>query len=310
VPLAGFNWLWFDWRGTGTQANIFFAGPLLSVAVTDPSFRGSKFDLGFDAFALAIEGTDTVYRDGVEVPEEDVDVLTPSFDLKIGRSFGSFFKLDFEYELEWAKFSKSDDAVDEFVVPSDHFRHGFTVTGRYNRRGYRLRAFGTHSIRSEWEPWGLPGNPDFDPDFDTFENWGASVGKTWHLPKFVKFGAELEYLDGSRLDRFSKYEFGIFGGVTVHGYQSDKVKAEEVLASHLTYGFDVGQLFRLELVGDAVWATDEATGLDNELLAGAGVVGTVVGPWRTVINLDVGAALAGPDDGFAVFVTVLKLFNR
>ncbi len=310
LPLAGMNWLWFDWRDTGAQANVFFAGALFNVAVTDPSFLDSKFDLGFDVFGIALAGTDTLFRNGVEVPREDVDVLSPSVDLKIGRPFGSFFKLDLEYELEWLKFTRADDTAAEFVLPRDHFNHGFSLTGRYNRRGYRMRLGGSYNIRSEWREWGLPGNVDFDPDADTFTRWGASVGKTWHFPNFLKLGAELEYLNGGRLDRFSKYQFGLFSDVTVHGYQSDRVKAEEVLAAHLTYGFELGQLFRLDLVGDAAWATDRRSGLDQELLGGVGVAGTVVGPWQTVVNLDVGVAVAGPDSGFTAFLTVLKLFKR
>ncbi len=310
VPLAGINWLWFDWRGTGSQANVFFAGPLFDVALTDPSFLGSRFDLGVNLFGIAIAGTDRLFRNGVEVPREDVDVLSPSLDLNIGRPFGSFFKLDFEYELEWVKFARSDDTADAFVVPRDHFDHGFSLTARYNRRGYRLRLNGNHHLRSEWRHWGLPGNADFDPESDSYTRWGASVGKTWHLPNFLKFGAELEYLSGERLDRFSKYQFGVFSDVTVHGYQSDRVKAEEVLAAHLTYGFELGQLFRIDLVGDAAWATDLASGLDREPLGGVGVAGTVVGPWQTVINLDVGVAVVGPDSGFTAFLTVLKLFGR
>ncbi len=311
VPLAGINWLWFDWRGTGTQANVFFAGPLLTVAVTDPSFRGSKFDLGFDAFAIAFAGTDSVFRDGVEVEAEDIETLTPSLDLKIGRPIGNFFKLDFEYELEWNRFDTADETDESFVLPENHFNHGFSIRGRYNRNGYRFRLGGTYHVRSDWEAWGLPENlDDFDPETDTYMRWGASLGKTWHLPNFFKFGAEVEYLDGSRLDRFSKYEFGVFSDTTVRGYQSDKVRAEEVFAAHLTYGFDVASLFRLNLVGDAAWATDAESGLDQELLAGVGVAGTVVGPWQTVINLDVGVAVAGPDDGVTAFLTILKLFNK
>ncbi len=310
VPLAGINWLWFDWRGTGTQANVFFAGPLVSVAITDPSFRDSKFDLGLDLFGIAFARTDSRFRSGVEAKGEDVELLTPSFDIKLGRPIGNFFKLDLEYELEWAKFGRADDTAPEFVVPSDHLKHGFSVTGRYNRNGYRLRLGGTYNLRGQWDPWGLPGNTEFDPDSDTYLRWGAGVGKTWHLPNFLKFGAEIEYLDGSRLDRFSKYEFGVFSDVQIHGYQSDKVKAEEVLATHLSYGFDVAGAFRLNLVGDVAWATDQQSALDRELLAGAGIAGTVVGPWQTVINLDVGVAVAGPDSGFSLLLTVLKLFEK
>ena len=309
IPLAGINWLWFDWRGTGTQANVFFAGALFNIAVTDPDFLGSRWDAGFDVFGLAFAGTDIVFEGDRELNEQDVEVLSPSLDFKLGRPIGNFLKFELQYELEYVKFSRADDTAEEFVLPSDHLAHNFSLVGRFNRKGYRFRLGGRYNLRSEWDPWGLPDNPGFEPDHDSNTKWEIGFGKTWHFPKFLKFGAELEYVDGSRLDRFSKYEFGYFSDVRVHGYQSDKVRAEKAMAAHLTYGFDVGQLFRLDLVGDAAWATDEASGLDRELLAGVGVAGTVVGPWRTVINLDLGAALAGPDDGFSVFLAALKLFR-
>ncbi len=309
IPLVGFNWLWFDLKGTGTQANVFFAGPLFNVAVTDPHFLGSKFDAGLDVFALALAGTDQVFRDGLEVDAEEVEVRRPNVDFKLGRPLGQFVKLELQYELGWVDFDRADDTAEEFVVPADHLNHELSLTARYNRSGYRLRARGAYNLRSDWDPWGLPGNPDFDPDDDSYLQWGAGFGKVWHLKKFRKVGAEIEYVDGSRLDRFSKYEFGFFSDVRVHGYQSDKVRAEEAWATHLSYGFDVGDLFRLDLVGDAAWATDRASGLEDELLAGAGVVGTVIGPWRTVVNVDLGVALAGPDDGFSVFLAFLKLFR-
>jgi hypothetical protein len=309
IPLAGMNWLWFDWRGTGTQANIFFAGALANVAVTNPNFLGSRTDVGFDAFGLAIAGSDQVFRGDEELTGETIQVTNPNIDFKLGRPIGNFFKLDFQYQLGYQKFTRDDDTAADFIAPSDNLNHTFRLAARYNRRGWRAQLRGSHTVRDDWEPWGLPGNPGYDPAHKEYSRWAAALGKTWHLPKFLKFGAELEVLDGSDLDRFSKYDFGFFSDVTVHGYQSGKVRAEQALAAHLTYGFDVASVFRLDLVGDAAWATDEASGLDNEQLAGIGLVGTVVGPWQTVINVDIGAALDGPDDGFTVFLAVLKLFQ-
>ncbi len=309
IPLAGMNWLWFDFREKGIQANIFFAGALASVAVTDPSFLGSRWDAGFDAFALALPGTDTLYRSGEEIKEEDVEFIRPNVDFKLGRSIGSFAKIDFGYELAYLNFSRTSDTDGDFAIPSDHLAHAFSLTGHYNRAGYRFRVAGSRHLRGTWEPWGFAGNPDYAADRDKYSKWNLGLGKTWHLPHFLKVGAEVEYVDGSNLDRFSKYEFGVFSSTRVHGYQSDKVRAEKALATHLTYGFDVGSVLRLDLVGDAAWATDEASGLDQELLAGLGLVGTVVGPWQTVINIDLGGAIAGPDDGFSLLLTVLKLFG-
>ena len=54
---------------------------------------------------------------------------------------------------------------------------------------------------------------------------------------------------------------------------------------------------------------EEISGLDNELLGGVGIVGTVLGPWKTIINTDVGFAVTGPDDGFAAYIAFLKLFD-
>jgi hypothetical protein len=309
VPLAGFNWLWFDWRGTGAQANVFFAGPLISVAFSDPSFRGTKFDVGFDVFAFALRGSDTYFRDGVEAVEEEVESTNPNIDFKLGRPIGNFFKVDLRYQLGYRTFGRADDTADEFVMPRNHLNHELSLAGRYTRRGYRARLAGQYNLRGDWEPWGLPGNDDFDPGHEEYVTWQVGLGKTWHLPKFLKFGAEIEYASGNDLDRFSKYEFGSFSDIRVRGYQSSKVRAEEVLAAHLTYGFDIGNVFRLDLVGDAAWATDDSTGLDRELLGGVGVVGTVLGPWQTIINLDLGVAVTGPDDGVTATVAFLKLFD-
>jgi hypothetical protein len=309
IPLAGMNWLWFDWRGSGTQANIFFAGALATVAVTNPNFLGSRTDLGFDAFALAVAGTDQVFRDDEELLGEKIRSTNPNIDIKLGRPIGNFFKLDLQYQLGYAKFTRDDDTAADFVLPSDHLNHTFRLAARYNRRGWRAQLRGSHTVRDDWQPWGLPDNAGYDPEHKEFSRWAFGLGKTWHLPRFFKIGTSLEYLDGSDLDRFSKYDFGFFSDVTVHGYQSGKVRAEEALAAHLTYGFDIGSVFRLDLVGDAAWATDRASGLDSELLAGVGLVGTIIGPWKTVINTDIGVALDGPDDGYSVFFAVLKLFK-
>jgi len=305
LPLAGVNWLSFDWRGTGTQADLFVAGPLVLADIANPSLFGSRWDAGVDLFALAFAGEDVVYRDGVESPAETVERLRPNLDFSLGRPLGSFTKLDFRYELAWNNFQRADDTADDFILPSDHLGHSLGATFRYIRSGYRLVAGGSWNLRGDWEPWGS-GGATVTPDNYTL--WNVGIGKTWHLPKFQKVGLSLEYVDGSDLDRFSKYEFGFFSDVTVHGYQSDKVRAERAAAAHLTYGFELGEIFRIDLVGDIAWATDAASGLDRELLAGAGIVGTFIGPWGTVVNLDIGNALAGPDDGWSAFIAVLKLF--
>ncbi len=309
LPLGGINYFDFDFRGTGKQINVFFAGALLLANAAEPRLFGSRFDLGGDLFVLGVETTDELYRDGVQASGEDVQQRIASASLKLGRPLGNFFKLGLEYDVNFLNYGEGEETADNFVAPSDNQTHSLELSGSYSRSGYGFSARGSYSRRSEWEAWGFPGNPEFDEDSRDFLRWGARLSKNWYLPGFQKIGAELDWASGSDLDRFSKYQFGFFGGTRVHGYQTGRVRAEEALAAHLSYGFEIGQALRLDALADVAWATDEATGLDNEMLAGVGVAGTFVGPWQTVVNLDVGVPVAGPDDGFVLYVVFLKLFR-
>ncbi|HEX3131206.1 MAG TPA: hypothetical protein VH394_27975 [Thermoanaerobaculia bacterium] len=309
LPLGGVNYFDFNFRNTGKQVNVFFAGALLTANAAEPRLFGSKFDLGAQLFALAVPFADTLYRDGAEVPAEEVNLRTGSFGLKLGRPLGNFIKVGLDYDVLFLNYGDTDNTADGFVPPSDNQTHSLEGTFSFSRGGY---GFSTHyglSRRSQWDPWGFPDNPDYSADKKEFTRWGARLSKNWYLPHFQKVGAEVDYVSGSDLDRFNKYQFGFFGSTRVHGYQSNRVRAEEALAVHGTYGFEVGELLRLDAVGDVAWATDEATGLDNELLGGVGLAGTFIGPWQTVVNLDVGVPVAGPDDGFVFYIVFLKLFK-
>jgi hypothetical protein len=309
LPLAGINYFSFDFRGTGKQLNAFFAGPLLTVDFAEPRLFGSRFDAGVDVFALAVPFSDTFFENDVERPEQEIEQCSANVGFKLGHPLGDFAKLRAEYEILSFNYGEADDTADDFVLPSDNLTHSLELGASFARSGYGLAATGSYSRRSKWDFWGRPGNPDFSEEKQDFLRWSARASKNWYLPRFQKVGLELDYAGGSDLDRFSKYQFGFFGGTRVHGYQSNRVQASEVYAGHASYGFEVGKTFHLEAVADAALATDEETGLDRELLAGLGINGTFMGPWQTVVNLDVGVPVAGPDDGFVLYVVFLKLFR-
>lgn len=309
LPLAGINYFNFDFRGSGKQLNFFFGGALLIADLAEPRLFGSRFDAGADIFALAIPVTDTLFRDDREINAEDVEQRVGNVGFKLGHPIGNFVKLRAEYQITSLNYGEADDTASNFIIPSDHLLHSFELTSSFSRSGYGFAASGSYNRRSKWDFWGLPGNPDWSEEKEDFLRWDARASKNWYLSNFRKVGLELDYASGSDLDRFSKYQFGFFGGTRVHGYQSNRVRATEVLAAHASYGFEIGQTFRLEGIADAAWATDEDTGLDNELLGGVGLQGTFIGPWQTVVNLDVGVPVAGPDDGFVLYVVFLKLFR-
>lgn len=309
LPLAGLNYFSFDFRGTGSQVNAFFGGALLTVDYAQPRFLGSKFDVGGDAFVFAFPTSNTLFRGDEEAKTEEIESTQGNVSLIAGHPIGHFLKAELEYELSFEKYKRADDTAAEFVLPEDALTHSLTLSSRFSRSGYQLGLQASYHQRQSWEPWGLPGNTEFDPEQEDYLLWQVQASKSWYLPKFQRVSAEVDAFGGEDLDRFSKYQFGFFGGTRVHGYQSDRVRAEEGYAAHLSYGFEVGEMFRLEAVGDAAWATDETSGLDNELLAGVGIVGQFLGPWQTLIQVDVGTPVAGPDDGLVAYIVFLKLFK-
>ncbi len=312
LPLVGLNYFNLDVGGKKRQLNAFFGGVLGILNYADPRLFGSKFDLGVDVFAIAIASSDELYRNEIEVIEEGVEELPARIAVNLGHPLGNFVKWNASYQLDYSKFSDTDDTASDFVLPQSTFTHSLATSLSYSRSGYRLELGGGLHQRANWEFWGLPNaaeSGEFDPDAEEYLTWQVSASKNWYLANFRKVGLSFEYLGGSHLDRFSKYQFGFFGGTRVHGYQIGKVRAEEAYAGHASYGFELGQLLRLDAVVDAAWATDEASGLDNELLAGVGVTGTFMGPWETLINLDIGTPVAGPDDGLVAYIVFLKLFN-
>ncbi len=308
LPLIGVDYFSNDVAGTGAQTNIFFAGVLVNANIADPSFLGSRWDIGARLGGVAIAGEQDLYRNGVEVEGETIESRGGGLDFFLGHPLGSFAKVDFTYGIDYDSFGRADGTAADFVVPESTFTQSLGIELTYSRGGYRISAEGFAFERSDWGPWGLPGSGDYDPAHKDYKRWRVGLAKSWWVSGYTKLGLRMEHLDGQDLDRFSKFGFHTFGDSRVAGYQRGLVTAESADVIHLSYGFNLADLLRLELRGDVAWATDEATGLDNELLAGLSLNGTLIGPWQTIVNFDIGIPIEGPAEDFTLSVVFLKLF--
>src|SRR5205814_1207550 len=117
-----------------------------------------------------------------------------------------------------------------FIVPSDTFEISPSIDGQYSRWGYTITGFYDYTRRTAWKPWG--NLAEYNPNQKTFTNFGGSLGKSFYLPKFQRIGVDINYLDGQRLDRFSKYEPGFLGTQRVHGVRPGSVRAEKMAFGH------------------------------------------------------------------------------
>jgi hypothetical protein len=308
VPLGGIDYFNFNVANTGIQTNVFFAGVIVAANATNPDFRHTRINVGADFSGIAIPFENSIFRNGQESKGEGVKTLPLSLTLRAGHPFLQFGKVDLSLGISHANYQRADDTAPSFEVPADTFILAPSIDGSYSRHGYTLGGFFEAAHRTNWRPWGILS--EYNPDQQNYTDFGASLGKSFYLPKFQRIGVEVDYLDGSHLDRFSKYELGFFGSQRIHGFQSGSVRAEQATLGHLSYGFVFSQQFRLETFYDYGLLNDRASSLHHAPFQGVGIGGQTVGPYGTLLRLDLGRSVGrNKESGFVANIVFLKLFG-
>ncbi len=307
VPLGGIDYFNFDLGKRGIQANVFFAGVILAANATHPNVANTRTNAGADFFGIAVPVENTIYRNGSERKNEAVKTLPLNLTLRAGHPVFQFGKIDLSLGASHTTYQRAEDTAPNFEVPADSFEIGPSIDAQYSRWGYSFSTFYDYRTRTSWKPWG--NLAEYDPDQKTFATYGASFGKSFYLPKFQRIGIDLNYLDGQRLDRFSKYELGFFGAQRVHGIKSGSVRMERGFLGHLSYGFVVSDQIRMEAFYDHALIDDTAAGYRREPFQGIGIAGQTVGPYGTLLRLDIGKTIGrNRQGGFVANVVFLKLF--
>lgn len=308
VPLGGLNYFNFDLGGRGLQTNIFFAGVVIAANLTDPSFLGTRANVGADFFGIGIASENKIRRNGVDIAEETVKSLPVNLWLRAGHPFAEFGKFDASLGIAHVSYQLAEETGSGFRVPSNTFVLNPGIEARYDRWGWTAATSIDHGIRTSWEPWGLA--KEYDEKQRSFTRFGARLGKTFYLPNFQRLGLEANYVDGKNLDRFSKYEFSFFGGPRIRGIESGSLRAEKALLGHLSYGLVFSDQFRLEAFFDYGLITDKVSGFRNEPFQGVGLAGQTIGPFGTLLRIDLGKSVGtNAQDGFIANIVLLKMFD-
>ena len=326
VPLAGVNWFDYDVLKKKIQVNVFFAGVYAFANLTDPSLAGTKVDLGVEASLVALKLDDKLFTNGSEDLTQRVQRRSQYVTGRLGYPLGNFFKLAAIADLAWNAYGESYDArqasagsTDSFVPPPNHFVYSGTVQFEFNRLGYSVTAAGTASRRSRWSRWGLYDNATgtfepstFDPEQRSFATWKLTAFKEWYLPKFQKIKAEIDYLGGSRLDRFSQYRFGRFGDESLEGFSGTGVRFDTGAIARTGWAFNILNAVQFRASLEFAHVADRLQDDRYRNHTGAGLSFNVVGPWKTIWQTSYGRALRSDVDGLQgkqeFLLVVLKLF--
>ena len=312
LPLLGVYYVDLDFQKRHEQLQVFFGGILLAASYNQPRLFGTSIDAGVDLFGIAIRGSDALFVDGTEDKTQRVKARSYAGNFKAGIPLGRHVKLSAtlgETHRDFAADNTETSAA--FAIPSDHWITHLEGQVTWDFLGWALSGRYAWNKRSRWDPWGLPGNPDYDPGKDEFRTYSVQLAKDFHLPRFQRIQTSLSYLGSSNTDRFSKYSFGFFGGTSLRGFRSGALRAEEAIDSKLAYGYVFGDAFRLEAVYEDARVRDPAAGLDWAYFSGAGLSGEVPGPWSTLVRFDAGTPVAGRNrgqTGVVLSLTFLKIF--
>lgn len=307
VPLGGIDYFNFNLGNRGIQTNVFFAGVIVAANATNPNVANTRTNIGADFFGIAIPTTNSLYRGGVEQKGEAVKALPINLTLRAGHPFAQFGKIDVSFGINHTTYQRAEDTAPAFSVPADTFVLNPSLDAQYSRFGYTATAFWDYARRTAWRPWG--NLAEYDPSQRSYSRYGMSLGKSFYLPRFQRLGLGVNYLGGQRLDRFSKYELGFFGTQRIHGTQSGTVRAERAILAHLSYGFVISDQIRLEGFYDHGLLDDKVAGYRREPFQGIGIGGQTVGPYGTLLRLDLGKSVGrNAQNGFVANVVFLKLF--
>ncbi|MBI3447582.1 MAG: beta-galactosidase [Acidobacteria bacterium] len=333
IPLAGVNYFDSNLAGKGLQTNLFFAGVVLFANLSDPSFLGSKVDWNVDLEALAISIEDQMFRqDSVsgnvsEREKEAITRKTQSLTGGFGFPFAKFFKVKVEGELAYDTFAQADTKCGAFITPQDTTIQTAYLRPEFHRNAWTVALNSQWSDRQSFAPWGLdrstdstcprPASSATHPDFfegaRNYTRYGGAITKEFYLPKSQKVRVQVEEMGGRDLDRFSKYAFGIFES-SLRGYSGSGVRFTDGTIGHLVYNFNLADIIRFEASFDQARVRDRQLGEEFRNYSGVGIGGQFVGPWGTLIQLNVGYALASTVPEFQgqkeYRLEILKLFSQ
>jgi len=310
LPLLGVQYFNFDLFGKNKQLSVFFAGVLLFANYTDPSFLGTRFDLGADVFGVAIPFTEKSYRDGKEVVSEKIKHLPQFFQVNIGHPLGTYFKVTAGVFAAYDNYQRDSDTGPNFVTPVDTWTTGTELRLNWNNSGYNLSGRAGYYSRQNWQPWGDPATSGFNPNQKDYWLWSFEALKGFYFEDFRKLLVKVSYLGGTDLDRFSQWDFGPFSRNSMHGFPSGALRAERAGFASISYGINIENVVRFEAIYDQAIITNPLQGTSNTYFSGAGIATAFNGPWEnTRIRAEVGVPVVRHGvSGFTINAQILKLF--
>jgi len=145
-----------------------------------------------------------------------------------------------------------------------------------------LTLNGAWFARARWKAWG---GSSTSP---TYAKYQAGVSRDFYVGAFQKIHLNGSWFGGHDLDRFAKYQFGMFDDTRIHGVPASGVRFSEVALARGAYSLNVFEIYRLDLFVEHAWGRSGGSDAAWEPLPGVGAAVNFRAPRNTILRADVG----------------------
>jgi hypothetical protein len=312
LPFAGLSYLDFDFLGTGTQVNAFFAGAFVMGSAAVPSLGGSRWQLHGSVFATLAEYNDRAFLAGREQYAENLRQRPARLGLALVRPLSPSWRLRLGYELDYTRLRRSDLTAPDFLAPASPLVHALRVGLEGQRGPWTFAAWWSPARRARWRAWGWGDRPGDAVEEAGFQRFGVSAARTVVLSPAALIRVETAAMGGTDLDRFSRFSFDAFEN-RLRGYPSAGLRFDRGAVVRAVGTWNVARAVRLDAFADTAYARDPGFGPGLRRYSGLGAGLEAPLPGRALLAAEWGYGFEGLDRegrrGTHVFrVTAYKLF--
>jgi hypothetical protein len=290
IPLFGLSLVDFDFRKTGSQLSVFFAGPILAANLSKQ--YQSKYRLGVDLALSALPENNRVFAGNKEVEAQKLWSFEEVTGVRATWQATTAFSITGASHFAYNRYRATSNTDKSFVLPHNGLTLLPNAEIKYARRGYSLTATGTEGRRVGWQKFGLLGQPA-ESSSATFTKYSADFSKNFFLGKFTRTGVDLAYYGGTGLDRFSRYRPSFFSRPRIRGIPNGTDSFDAVAIGSVSYGFNVLEFIKFEGFYNYARARNKIESRAFREFDGLEFDFGTAGPWSTYLQGTITFALRG-----------------
>lgn len=306
IPLLGYSLVDFDFRHTGEQLSVFWAGPILVGNLSKQ--YGPKFRLGVDLAASGLPQNNRVYSGNTEVTDQGLWVWEQTTGLRATWQATNSLSLTAASYLAYDLYRGTSDTSKQFTLPNS----GVTLMPqgelKYAHSGYLLTTGFYEGFRLGWKEFGLP-SAEERVNKDWYKYYG-DFSKSFYFGKFTKSAVELSYFGGQQLDRFSRYAPSFFSSPTIRGIPSGTDTFDNIAVATVSHGFNIMDLIKFQAFYNHAWAQNRSESQSYRAFDGLEFEFGTAGPKGTYLQGIMAYALKGNlaryNSRYSVYFLIMK----